>query len=169
MSDKNEWIAEHLPRLRRYARALTGERSRADDLVQDTLERAWSRFHLWRHGSNLRAWLFTVMHNVFANQHHRNNKQKTVNFDEMSVEVANSDNAEQAIHARDFQKALEQLNPEYREVLLLVGLEQMSYEEVADILRIPLGTVMSRLARARERLHAHMTGEMQQPSLRRVK
>ena len=164
----NDLIAEHIPRLRRYARALTGERSRADDLVQDTLERAWTRFHLWERGSNLRAWLFTVMHNVFVNQHNKNKTQRTESLDDAAPELAVPDNAQQSLQVRDLHKALEQLSLEYREVVLLVGLEQMSYAEVAEILKIPLGTVMSRLARGREQLRALLSGQAPAP-LRRVK
>jgi len=164
----NDLIAEHIPRLRRYARALTGERSRADDLVQDTLERAWTRFHLWQRGSNLRAWLFTVMHNVFVNQHNKNKTQRTESLDDATPELTVPDDTQQSLQLRDLYKALEQLSLEYREVLLLVGLEQMSYAEVAEILKIPLGTVMSRLARGREQLRALLSGQAPAP-LRRVK
>jgi RNA polymerase sigma-70 factor (ECF subfamily) len=167
VSEFDEHIREQIPRLRRYARALMGERSRADDLVQDTLERAWTRFHLWRRGSNLRAWLFTVMHNVFVNQHRGGPARgATVALDD-TPEIAVRDGADASMQVRDLTRSLEQLPTEFREVLLLVGLEQMTYEEVAEILQIPLGTVMSRLARGRERLHALMSG--QAPTLRRVK
>ena len=168
MSDFDQLIIEQIPRLRRYARALSGDRSRADDLVQDTLERAWTRFHLWQRGSNLRAWLFSVMHNVFANQHQRNKNQRTESLDDTAPELSVVDSADSSLQQRDLHKALEQLSPEYREVLLLVGLEQMSYEETAEILKIPLGTVMSRLARGRERLRVLMSGEAP-VTLRRIK
>lgn len=164
----NNLITEHIPRLRRYARALTGERSRADDLVQDTLERAWTRFHLWQRGSNLRAWLFTVMHNVFINQHHKTKAHRTEALDNAAPELTVPDNAQQSLQLRDLHNALEQLSLEYREVMLLVGLEQMSYTEVSEILKIPLGTVMSRLARGREQLRALLSGEAP-ATLRRVK
>lgn len=160
---------EHIPRLRRYARALTGERSRADDLVQDTLERAWTRWHLWQHGSNLRAWLFTVMHNVFINQRRQYQKHvATAALHDDAPEFASHAKAEQRVEARDIERALEKLSDEHRTVVLLVALEQLSYEEVAEVLKIPLGTVMSRLARGRERLREILAGRT--PStLRRVK
>lgn len=167
MSEFDEFIREQVPRLRRYARALAGERSRADDLVQDTLERAWTRFHLWQRGSNLRAWLFTVMHNVFVNQHRKNSRNTTVALDD-APEIPVQDGASQSMDMRDLTRALAQLPLEYREVLLLVSVEQMSYEEVADVLKIPLGTVMSRLSRGRARLRALLSGE-ESPPLRRVK
>ncbi len=167
MSEFDEFIRDQVPRLRRYARALLGERSRADDLVQDTLERAWTRFHLWQRGSNLRAWLFTVMHNVFVNQHRKNSREAAVALDD-APEIAVNDGAAQSMDVRDLTKALTQLPAEFREVLLLVSVEQMSYEEVAEVLNVPLGTVMSRLSRGRARLRALLSGEST-PPLRRVK
>ena len=167
MNDIRESIVEHIPRLRRYARAMTGNSTRADDLVQDTLERAWSRRYLWRHGSDLRAWLFTIMHNIFVNQLRQNRERHGhVPFDddnESSAPIA----SDHGLAMRDLARALEQLPAEYREVVLLVGLEQMSYNEVAKVLDVPLGTVMSRLSRGRERLRALMSG--QAAVLRRVK
>lgn len=168
MSDLSERIEDHIPRLRRYARALTGDSARADDLVQDTLERAWSRFALWRRGSDLRAWLFTLMHNVFVNQIARaaaRREDPLLDEDPMiSVEGAQ----ERALETRDLIASLALLPPEQREILLLVGLEDLRYEEVAQVLGIPIGTVMSRLARGRERLRLLMSGAPQ-PALRRVK
>ncbi len=140
----------HIPRLRRYARALTGERARADDLVQDTLERALIKLHLWQPGSDLRAWLFTLMHNVFINQLRAQSGRLTVDDD--AAEVAVRPTQTDWLEVRDLQAALLRLPQEQREVLLLVGLEQMTYEESAGVLGIPVGTVMSRLSRARERL-----------------
>jgi len=166
MSDFNELIIEQIPRLRRYARALVGERARADDLVQDTLERAWSRFHLWQHGSNLRAWLFTVMHNIFVNQYRSSDRGRTTAIDD-TIEIAVRDGSDDAMQMRDLHRSLAQLPDDYREVILLVGVEQLTYEEASDVLRVPLGTVMSRLSRARERLHALMSGQAK--TLRRVK
>lgn len=166
MDDIKDSIVEHIPRLRRYARAMSGNSVRADDLVQDTLERAWSKRHLWRRGSDLRAWLFTIMHNVFVNQIRQNREARGhVPFDEdESPEPAASD---QSLTLRDLARALENLPAEYREVVLLVGLEQMSYEEVATVLGVPVGTIMSRLSRGRERLRALMSE--QTTVLRRVK
>lgn len=166
MDDFKELIVEHIPRLRRYARSLMGSRAPADDLVQDTLERSWARRHLWRRGSDLRAWLFTIMHNIYVNQ--RRQYQPAAMLDGDAVEMATNVRPESAMEMRDLAKALAQLTPEYRVVVLLVGLEQMRYEDVAEILDVPLGTVMSRLSRGRERLRALMSGEAQ-PVLRRVK
>jgi RNA polymerase sigma-70 factor (ECF subfamily) len=167
MEDIRELLTEQIPRLRRYAHALTGNRARADDLVQDTLERSWSRRHLWRRDSDLRAWLFTIMHNVFVNQLRKNSSAAGhVPFDE-TIDPPSGAAADQTLELRDLAAALERLPAEYREVLLLVGLEQMQYEEAAEVLGVPLGTVMSRLSRGRDRLRALMSG--QPPMLRRVK
>jgi RNA polymerase sigma-70 factor (ECF subfamily) len=169
MSAMDGLFEAQIPRLRRYARALTGDAARADDLVQDTLERAWGRRHLWHEGSDLRAWLFTVMHNVFLNQ--QRSARPAADFVELDDSLplpARPDGVDAQLELRDVGGALAQLPPEYREVLLLVALEEMRYEEVAKVLAIPVGTVMSRLSRARERLRALMRGHPL-PALRRVK
>jgi RNA polymerase sigma-70 factor (ECF subfamily) len=155
MSDA-ESIVELIPRLRRYARALAGDRAAADDLVQDTLERAWSKLHLYRRGTDLRAWLFTVMHNVYVNQL-RSAKIGTA-LDEDMPELARPARETDGLVLRDLEAAIRRLPPEQREVLLLVALEDMSYEAAAQALGIPIGTVMSRLARAREKLRAMLAG-----------
>lgn len=148
-------IVDQIPALRRYARVLTGDTWAADDLVQDTLERACSKWRLWSAGSNLRAWLFTVMHNLFANQMRRATRQgrsSTVDIDDVAHELVAPDaNPELAL---DLQRCLLRLPQDQRAVLLLVSLEDMSYAEVAKITGVPIGTVMSRLSRARSRLQA---------------
>ncbi|HLE67250.1 MAG TPA: sigma-70 family RNA polymerase sigma factor [Burkholderiales bacterium] len=149
-------VVEFIPRLRRYARALVGERTAADDLVQDTLERALNKFHLWKRGTDLRAWLFTVMHNVHVNQ--IRGRRELVALDEEALEVPVRATHEVALEARDLERALMRLPAEQREVLLLVVLEDMSYEEAAATLGIPIGTVMSRLSRAREKLRMLVEG-----------
>ena len=150
-------LIEHLPRLRRYARALTGDVNRADDLVQDTLERALNKLDLWQPGSDLRAWLFTLMHNLFVNQIRIKRPQETVMEEALDEPV--SGGQMEALTARDIHAALAQLPEEQREVLLLVGLEQFGYAEAAQVLGVPTGTVMSRLSRARERMRAMLAGE----------
>jgi len=168
VSTLEDQIEACLPRLRRYARALAGERHRAEDLVQDTLERAWSRLHLWRAGTDLRAWLFTIMHNLFVNEVRGARSQGiSVPIDE-TIDVPSHAQPEDGLQMRDLTAALARLSPEQREVLLLVGLEDMSYEDTARVLGIPIGTVMSRLSRGRERLRELMSGEAK-PVLRRVK
>jgi len=145
-----------IPRLRRYARALTGERISADDLVQDTLERAWRKMHLFRSGTDLRAWLFTVMHNVYVNQV-RTGRLAVVDGEDLA-EIPELAREADGLAMRDLDRAIACLPDEQREVLLLVALEDMSYEEAARALDIPIGTVMSRLSRAREKLRAMMQG-----------
>ena len=155
MNDTAQVVA-FIPRLRRYARALVGERAAADDLVQDTLERALNKFHLWKRGTDLRAWLFTVMHNVHVNQ--IRGRRELVTLDGEALELPVRATHEVALEARDLERALMRLPAEQREVLLLVVLEDMSYEEAAATLGIPIGTVMSRLSRAREKLRLLVEG-----------
>jgi RNA polymerase sigma-70 factor (ECF subfamily) len=169
LSEINHLIEEHIPRLRRYARALAGDRVRADDLVQDTLERAWGKFHLWRRGSDLRAWLFSIMHNVYVNGVRKNSAvPMLLPLEDDALDVPVRASQEDGLHLRDVHVALARLPLEQREVLLLVGLEEMRYEEVAKVLDVPLGTVMSRLSRGRERLRQVMAGDAV-PALRVVK
>ena len=151
-----ESIVELIPRLRRYARALTGDHAAADDLVQDTLERAWAKLHLYRRGTDLRAWLFTVMHNVYVNQLRA--ARPVAQLDEDMPELSQPGRESDGLELRDLDLAIRRLPPDQREVLLLVVLEDMSYDEAAGTLGIPIGTVMSRLARAREKLRAMLSG-----------
>jgi len=145
-------IVPYIPNLRRYARALVGDRDGADDLVQDTLERAVRKFHLWRPG-DLRAWLFSIMHNVFVNQLKARRIAPDVELDEsFAAPVASVG----PLDLEDMQRALNTLAPEQREVVLLVALEDMSYADVSRALGIPMGTVMSRLSRGREKLRRVM-------------
>jgi RNA polymerase sigma factor (sigma-70 family) len=176
-------IVDQIPALRRYARALTGDTWAADDLVQDTLERACNKWRLWAAGSDLRAWLFSIMHNLFANQMRRSVRQahgRSVDIDDVAHELVASDaNLELAL---DLQRCLLRLPPDQRAVLILVSLADMSYLEVAKITGVPIGTVMSRLSRARHRLQelleapARSDGQQtpsttpaSQPALRRLK
>ncbi len=160
-------IVELIPRLRRYARALIGDRAAADDLVQDTLERAWTKLHLYQAGTNLRAWLFTVMHNVHVNR--VRGRRPDEQLDEEMQEFVISAPAPDYLVLRDLDRALARLPDEQREVLLLVVLEDMSYEQTAEALGVPIGTVMSRLSRAREKVRNLMAGHPVAPKLTRVK
>jgi RNA polymerase sigma factor (sigma-70 family) len=166
MSDADS-IVGLIPRLRRYARALVGERTAADDLVQDTLERAWAKLHLYRRGTDLRAWMFTVMHNVYVNQLRA--ARPGAQLDEEMPELARPARETEALEMRDLDRAIRRLPPEQREVLLLVVLEDMSYDEAARTLGIPIGTVMSRLARAREKLRAMLSGLPPEGKLKVIK
>ena len=145
-------IIDHVPALRRYARVLTGDAWAADDLVQDTLERACRKWVLWRSGSNLRAWLFTLMHNLYLNQ-----RRTLAPVQWQDIETV-EDRLQAPGDARDttldLERCLQQLPAEQRAVLLLVTLEDMDYAEVARVLQVPVGTVMSRLSRGRARLRS---------------
>lgn len=168
--DKREAIAAELPRLRRYARALTRDRLNADDLVQDCVERALSKLHLFRAGTNMRAWLFTILHNLHVNNMRRQNR--AVDSSELKPEHENrhamAPDQGFGLVLRDVSHALAQLPMEQREMVLLIGLEEMSYKEAAEITGAPIGTVMSRLSRGREHLRTLMeTGET--ATIRRVK
>lgn len=163
-------LVDQIPGLRRYARALTGDAWAADDLVQDTLERACNKWSLWTAGSDLRAWLFTLMHNVFANQVRRAAPRSLVDVEDVVQDLRSIEGAhDQQI---DLQRCVLLLPEEQRAVLLLIALEDLSYAQVAKILGIPIGTVMSRLSRARSRLHDLMDGAapaVNRSALRRLK
>jgi RNA polymerase sigma-70 factor (ECF subfamily) len=147
-----------IPRLRRYARVLTQDTTRADDLVQETLARGWEKRRLWAAGTDLRAWLFTIMHNVFVNQRAMSVREAQ----NVSLDAEGESGAAWQVPVRAPQQAhvelievlreLSRLPPEQREVLVLAAIEEMRYEEIAAVLSIPVGTVMSRLSRAREKL-----------------
>ena len=166
MSDESHLLA-CLPRLRRYARALVGDRAGADDLVQDTMERAWQKLSSWRRGSDMRPWLFSIMHNLHVDQR-RKPVIPTVTLDDEDALATPAYTPDRLI-GYDLESALRQLAAEQREILLLVVLEEMTYEEVAATLSIPLGTVMSRLSRARERLRTLVEGRSQHSTLKVVK
>lgn len=165
--EANAILAE-IPRLRRYARALLGERAAADDLVQDTLERAWSRLSQWRAGSDMRAWLFGIMHNLRVDQLRRPGLP-THSIDEGDFDLPTRPTQADKLEVRDIESALSCLPDEQREVLLLVALEEMPYAEIALTLGVPVGTVMSRLSRGRERLRTIMDGGQPATKLRVVR
>jgi len=166
MSDESHLVA-CLPRLRRYARALVGDRAGADDLVQDTMERAWQKLSSWRKSSDMRPWLFSIMHNLHVDQR-RKPVIPTVTLDDEDALATQAYTPDRLV-GYDLESALRQLAAEQREILLLVVLEEMTYEEVAATLGIPLGTVMSRLSRARERLRTLVEGRPQHSTLKVVK
>lgn len=162
-------IREQIPRLRRYARALTSQREAADDLVQDTLERALSRAALFRPGGDPRPWLFTIMHNIFVNQVRSAAARRTVALDPDLAEPASHDTTQDGLALRDLDRALAQVPDDQREILLLVGLENLSYAETAAILGVPVGTVMSRLSRGRGKLRHALAGEPEASPLKVIK
>jgi RNA polymerase sigma-70 factor (ECF subfamily) len=160
-----------LPRLRRYARVLTGDVNRADDLVQDTLARAWEKRRLWQAGSDLRAWLFTIMHNVHVNQYavrRRELAETSIDADDgvahgwdLPVRATQSDRVE----LLEVLAHISRLPTDQREVLVLAAIEELRYEDIARVQGVPIGTVMSRLNRAREKLR-RMTSDL--PSTLRI-
>ena len=157
MSDFAQLLETEIPRLRRYARALTRDASRADDLVQSCLLRAIAKQHLWQAGTDLRAWLFTILHNQNVNDVRRSMREgAAVPVEDVAPVLTALSNVEASLQLRDLDRAIASLPEEQRQVILLVGLEQMRYEEVAKILGIPVGTVRSRLSRGRDTLRALM-------------
>ena len=157
MSDFAQLLETEMPRLRRYARALTHNASRADDLVQSCLLRAVTKRHLWQVGTDLRAWLFTILHNQNINDARRSMREgAAVPVEDVAPALTAPSNVEASLQLRDLDRAIASLPEEQRQVILLAGLEQMGYEEVAKILGIPVGTVRSRLSRGRASLRALM-------------
>lgn len=165
--DEHE-LLNMLPRLRRYARALVRHKEEADDLVQDTLERAWLKSSLWRGVADMRGWLFSIMHNLHADGVRRP-RIHTVELDDNTPEIPIAARQGEQLAMRDLQAALNQLPDEQREVLLLVALEEMAYADIAKTLNIPIGTVMSRLSRGRERLRIVLEAQDKPVRLKIVK
>ena len=161
MNDFAGMLEAQIPRLRRYARALTRDFSRADDLVQNCLTRAVAKQHLWQYGTNLRAWLFTILHHQHVNDVRRSIREGSHVVLEELPELTAQPNAIAVLQLRDLEAALGRLQLEQRQVILLVGLEDMSYEEVANVLNVPVGTVRSRLSRGRDQLRRLMGMEEQ--------
>jgi len=166
MNDIARLLEAEIPRLRRYARALTRDVTCADDLVQSCLTRAVAKQHLWQHGTDLRAWLFTIMHNQHVNDVRRGVREgNSVELSE-APQLTVQSNAIDALQLRDLETALGKLPPEQRQVILLVGLEGLAYEECATILGVPVGTVRSRLSRGRDQLRQLMGMEEKSEPLR---
>jgi RNA polymerase sigma-70 factor (ECF subfamily) len=160
-SDRDEAAIEpHIGALRRFAMGLCHDGALADDLVQDCLERAISRWHLRREDGNLKAWLFTILHHEFINGRRRIARRgATASLDELPIEPAMMADQEDNLRVADILAAVDRLADDHRALILLIGVEEVTYEEAAQILEIPIGTVMSRLSRARERLRRLLAGE----------
>jgi RNA polymerase sigma-70 factor (ECF subfamily) len=157
-------IEEHIPALRRYARSLVREGDGADDLVQDCLERAISRFDQFQPGTNLRTWLFTILHNLHCDGLRRASRRGVhVPIDEWMDNAKSMAEQPRVMHLRDFRRAFRTLQPSDQQILLLIGVEGFTYEEAADVLDVAVGTVKSRLFRARERLRT-VEGDMGTPA-----
>ena len=155
---RNKWnklLMEQVPHLLRYAKALTRNSFIAEDLVQDCLERAWNKRSLWDSKRKLRPWLFTIMHNLFINQISK------MKYEHIPIDITIEDESvdhSKLLKLRDLENAMGKLSPEYREVILLAGLENLTYKEISKVTNLPLGTVMSRLSRARVKLRQLMDG-----------
>jgi RNA polymerase sigma-70 factor, ECF subfamily len=157
VDDFPQQVEAQIPRLRRYARALTKDATMADDLVQDCLVRGLAKRHLWQGGTDLRAWLFTILHNQFVNNVRRGIREgSAVAVSETEASLAHAPNQGKRLELRDLHRALGLLPEEQRSVILLIGLEGMSYEAVAAVIGVPVGTVRSRLSRGREALRRLM-------------
>lgn len=160
MEDRRQAIIGEIPRLRRYARALLRDRDAADDLVQDCLERALSRMDNWTTGDSPRRWLFTIMHHLFVDQLRRG-KRHTQAVTMMPETIdANAEPPPQIdkVASAEVLAALQQIAPERRAALVLVAVEGLAYADAANVLGIPAGTLMSRIARGREDLRAILDG-----------
>src|SRR5262249_60207038 len=158
-------VAAETPRLRRYARALLSDDAEADDLIQDTLERALARLQQWREGDSPRKWLFSILHNLHVDALRRKSRRPPhVGLESLGVDQ--SAPAADGASGGDLDRALRLLSEQQRSVVLLVGLEGLSYAETAEVLAIPVGTVMSRLARGRDRLRALLEYEGRRSSAR---
>jgi RNA polymerase sigma-70 factor (ECF subfamily) len=176
MQDMMALVEPLIPALRRYARSLLRDRAAADDLVQDCLERVVSRWHQRRTDGDARTWVFTILHNLAINQLKQNARRGAPlaieDVDEATFATAPAQ--EDSLHVRAVFDALDSLPEDQRSVLLLVSVEDLSYAETATVLDIPLGTVMSRLSRARHRLSRLLEEGPSRPAigatvLRRVK
>jgi RNA polymerase sigma-70 factor, ECF subfamily len=157
MNNFSNLVEAEIPRLRRYARSLTRNAQTADDLVQECLVRALSKQHLWVEGSELRAWLFTIMHNQYVNSVRQAVRQGSeVGVSDTEPSLTRAANQDRRLELRDLDRALALLPEEQRSVILLVGLEGMAYQTVAEVVGIAVGTIRSRLSRGREELRKLM-------------
>ena len=161
MADPYREVKAEIAGLRRYARALTRDLVEADDLVQDCLTRALGKLHLWQQGTDLRAWLFTILHNQYINRVRRAAREgAAIGLSEREPLLARAPQQGSRLDLRDLERAIAKLPSTQRSVILLVGLEGMSYGEVAAVLDVPVGTIRSRLSRGREALR-RLTGVAQ--------
>jgi RNA polymerase sigma-70 factor (ECF subfamily) len=168
--NETKWlIAREIPRLRRYALALARDPVAADDLVQDTLERAIRKRHLWSRSGSVRNWLYRILYNVFLNQTDKRRRvQQEVELDQASAPVEPS-SAEQIVACRDIVAAMQLLPAEQRAAIALTAIEGLAYDEAAAVLGVPIGTLRSRLSRGRDRLRELCQVPKGRAYLRRVK
>jgi len=164
--DFGQMLEAQIPRLRRYARALTRDAVRADDLVQNCLARALAKARLWQPGTDLRAWLFTILHNQHVNDVRRAVREGvSVPVEDMAPHLSAPATQIANLQLRDLDRALVRVPQEQRQMLLLVGLEGMRYDEAAHVLGVPVGTVRSRVSRGRGMLRRLMDMEPEQAAL----
>lgn len=175
MDDMIRLIEPSIPSLRRYARSLVQDAADADDLVQDCLERAVGRWSQRRETSDARGWLFSILHSLAVSRWRRLGRRgREVSLDELDeAELADRATQQDGVNQSDILRSLAALPRDYRSVLLLVGVEDLSYAQAAKVLDVPIGTVMSRLSRGRARLAQIMTSgsatQVRTPLLRRIK
>ncbi|MEZ5714821.1 MAG: RNA polymerase sigma factor [Paracoccaceae bacterium] len=150
--DPKDELVEHLPAMRAFALSLTRNGAAADDLVQDAVVKAWSNFDKFQAGTNLRAWLFTILRNTFYSQYRKRQREVEDPDGVMAGKLSEKPAHDGRLVMVDFQAAFEQLNDEQREVLILVGAEGFSYEDAAAMCGVAVGTIKSRTNRARKRL-----------------
>ncbi|HLW26372.1 MAG TPA: sigma-70 family RNA polymerase sigma factor [Kiloniellales bacterium] len=162
MSNAQQAIEAEIPYLRRYALLLLRDRDAADDLVQDTLERALLRLHTCNEQVRLRPWLFAILYNRFVSDYRKRVRENAVteagDLPETGVAAQ-----EDRVALRELERALWQLPEDQRVALLLVGMEGMSYEEAASVLDVPVGTLRSRLSRGRRSLRLRLEGQSAEP------
>lgn len=156
MTDFTQQLEAILPRLRQYALVLTKESGAADDLVQGTVLRGLENEALWTPGTDLRAWLFTIMHNLFVSEVRRSARSPVTLMSSVVDHQSSQPSQEGRLALRDLDRALARLPKAQLEIIMMIGLEGMSYDDAGRALGIPLGTVRSRLSRAREMLRVLM-------------
>ncbi|MEM9970352.1 MAG: RNA polymerase sigma factor [Pseudomonadota bacterium] len=152
MSDPREEIVEHLGAMRAFAISLTGNWALADDMVQDAIVKAWTRIDSYEQGTNMRAWLFTILRNTFYSHHRKARREVSDSEGELSASLAQKPDHDGRLQLRDFNEAFATLSVEQREALVLVGAGGFSYEEAAETCGVAVGTIKSRVNRARARL-----------------
>jgi RNA polymerase sigma-70 factor (ECF subfamily) len=163
MDSFGDRVARELPRLRRYGRALTRDVAAADDLVQESVARALAKQHLWQEGTNLRAWLFTILHNQHVTQVRRRIREVKV-LAEIEWFADDIPRQPEMLQMRDMARALDTLPASVRSAILLVAIEGLRYEDVAQIQGVPVGTVRSRLSRGRASLWSLTGGGAEHPA-----
>lgn len=169
--DEVAWlIAQEIPRLRRYAAALTHDRDAVDDLVQDCLERAIRKRHQWRRHSSVRNWLYRILYTIYLNQKPRRDRtRRQVPLEGMAVPPSIAASQELHTACRDIADAMQMLPPDQRAAIVLTALEGLSYDEAARVMDIPIGTLRSRLSRGREQLRVLYVQPGEPVKLKRIK